>query len=302
MAGYNEGVGYLANVITYYQLLSADGDLTSSEIATMFMTSFNYNTYSMNYITDYLNFEDAIAEQEGGEDCVNAIHDSFESYVSRLETALSASETYAGARNDDNLAAYIAAANDIPSSSEISDLETIIYGEYQERYEAVKDTYSDAIATAAEAYLRYVVKAGITSSASYDKIVSLVCNDDFEAVRSLYGSSKTVSYLATSTAGTTSSTTYTNRIKNKCSAEADSLFSSIFEYYNSASTLTEFNNLLAENSIEEDIATLNMLEEYTLGTTNYATGSTSLISLARGTLTDPVEEEETESSDSTITE
>ena len=288
VAGYDEGVSYLASVITRYQAFVTDGELLPSEIKTMFTAGFNYSTYTMNYITDYVNFEEAIAEQEGGEECVNAIHSTFDTYVSKIETALETAEAYTGSRTDDNLAAYIAAAQNI-SSDEISSLDTVIYGEYEERYDAVKDTYSDAINTAAEAYLRYEIKNKITSSASYDTIVSLVCNETFEAVRSIYGDSNTVSYMATNIFGTASGTTYVNRIKSKCQEEADAIFEEVCGYFKSATTLTEFNTLLSENSIEEDIATLDKVELYTLGTTNYSAGSTSLIAYARKTLTDPAE-------------
>ncbi len=288
VAGYDEGVSYLANVVTLYQAFVADGELLPSEINTMFMTSFNYTTYSMNYITDYVNFEEAIAEQEGGEDCVNAIHSTFDTFVSNVETALATAEAYTGSRSDEDLAAYIAAAQDI-SSGELSSLDTIIYGEYKERYDAVKDSYSNVINTAAEAYLRYQIKNNITATASYDTLVSLVCNETFEAIRSIYGDSNTVSYMAMNIFGTGSATTYVNRIKNKCQAEADEIFEEVCGCFKSATTLAEFNDSLSENSIEEEIATLDKLELYTLGTTNYSAGSTSLIAYARNTLTDPAE-------------
>ncbi len=289
VSGYNTGLGYIQSAVSNYSTylsLSGGETLSATYLQYLLMAGINYSTYTMDYVNSYKNWDEAMKEQEGGADVLTGINSALDSIIASVENAATAAETYAADKTDDTLAAFIEAGSAIASSDDLSTISTFLYGDYETRYNAIIDTYEDSIATASKAYLKTVKDNYLKSSSTYANMVTGICNDTFAGVRSIYGASNTVAYMATASNGTSASTTYTKRVQNKCSSQASTDYNKIAAAFKSATTLSEFNTALSDASLEEDLANIDTLELYILGTNTYTVASSALISYARSNLSD----------------
>ncbi len=257
VAGYNEGRARLEQIPALY----------TSSVATL-DDILNLLYIDGVYVNQYVNFSAALTEM-GETELLTELSNILESIFVALETANENGIAYALSPSEETLATFVSSLEACISNDDLTGrLPDAVYDEY-------KDRCNMAIAnfiSLREAYYVYFADLAtqITADIDFETLYTLISAEAFSVLRERYTGESTVLAFASCS----------ETIDSVLSDKARSLLSEATTAYGNSSTLDEFNTNIS--SVESDIARLDLIEMYLLGTdATYSSYVTTLISSYR---------------------